>query len=66
MGSDDHYPEEAPVHRVRVDGFWMDATPVTNAEFRYFAEQTGYLTMAELPPDPAQFPRCFIPDRWFL
>ena len=33
MGSDDHYPEEAPAHRVTVDGFWMDRTPVTNAQF---------------------------------
>ena len=30
MGSDRHYPEEAPVHRVTVDGFWIDETPVTN------------------------------------
>ena len=34
MGSDRHYPEEAPVHRVTVDGFWIDPTPVTNAQFR--------------------------------
>jgi len=34
MGSDQHYPEERPVHRVRVDGFWIDRTPVTNREFR--------------------------------
>ncbi len=34
MGSDAHYPEEAPVHRVMVDGFWIDATPVTNVQFR--------------------------------
>src|SRR6478735_7550727 len=33
MGSDKHYPEEAPSHRVTVDGFWNDATPVTNAQF---------------------------------
>jgi formylglycine-generating enzyme len=30
MGSNNHYPEEAPVHRARVDGFWTDRTPVTN------------------------------------
>lgn len=34
MGSDRHYPEEAPVHRVTVDSFWIDRTPVTNREFR--------------------------------
>ena len=38
MGSDRHYPEEAPVHRVTVDGFWIDRTPVTNREFRRFVE----------------------------
>lgn len=47
MGSDRHYPEEAPVHRVTVDGFWIDATPVTNAEFRRFIQETGYVTLAE-------------------
>ena len=36
MGSDQHYPEEAPVHRVTVDGFWIDRTPVTNREFDKF------------------------------
>ena len=36
MGSDGHYPEEAPVHRVTVGGFWIDRTPVTNREFRKF------------------------------
>ena len=39
MGSDQHYPEEAPVHRVTVDGFWIDRTPVTNAQFREFVER---------------------------
>jgi len=34
MGSDRHYPEEAPAHRVTVDGFWMDRYPVTNRQFR--------------------------------
>ena len=33
MGSDRHYPEEAPVHSVTVDGFWIDRTPVTNRQF---------------------------------
>jgi formylglycine-generating enzyme required for sulfatase activity len=39
MGSDRHYPEEAPVHRVAVDGFWMDRTPVTNRQFRDFVRE---------------------------
>jgi sulfatase modifying factor 1 len=56
MGSDRHYPEEGPVHRVRVDGFWMDETPVTNAEFARFAAATGYITVAERAPDPALYP----------
>jgi len=57
MGSDHHYPEEAPAHRVAVDGFWMDRTPVTNAEFRRFVEATGHVTVAETAPDPAQYPQ---------
>ena len=56
MGSDKHYPEEAPVHRVTVDGFWMDRTPVTNREFRKFIEATGYVTFAEIAPDPKDYP----------
>jgi len=56
MGSDHHYPEEAPSHRATVDGFWIDATPVTNAQFREFVRETGYITVAEIPPDPAQYP----------
>jgi hypothetical protein len=56
MGSDRHYPEEAPVHRVTVDGFWMDRTPVTNREFRAFVEATGYVTFAEIAPDPKDYP----------
>ena len=53
MGSDDaDVPGvEHPAHRVRVDGFWMDETDVTNAQFRAFVEATGYKTTAEsLPP----------------
>jgi formylglycine-generating enzyme len=56
MGSDDFYPEERPVHRVAVDGFWIDEHPVTVAEFRRFVKATGYLTWAELAPDPADYP----------
>lgn len=43
--------DEFPVHRVRVDGFWMDATEVTNAEFRCFVEAAGYVTTAEKKPE---------------
>lgn len=56
MGSDSHYPEEAPVHAVTVDGFFIDETPVTNRQFHAFVEATGYVTFAELPPDPEQYP----------
>lgn len=56
MGSDRHYPEEAPAHPVTVDGFWMDRTPVTNAQFARFVEETGYVTEAERPPDPRAYP----------
>jgi sulfatase modifying factor 1 len=56
MGSNDFYSEERPVHRVTVDGFWMDEHPVTNAGFRDFVEATGYTTVAERQPDPADYP----------
>jgi formylglycine-generating enzyme required for sulfatase activity len=56
MGSNNFYPEERPVHRVAVDGFWMDEHPVTNAEFRRFVEATGYVTVAERSPDPKDYP----------
>ena len=56
MGSDRHYPEEAPAHFVKVDGFWIDRKPVTNHEFRSFVEATGYVTFAEIPPDPKDYP----------
>jgi len=56
MGSDRHYPEEAPTHRVSVDGFWIDRTPVTNRQFRRFVEESSYTTSAEIAPDPAQYP----------
>ena len=56
MGSDHHYPEESPAHRVAVDGFWIDRYPVTNERFSCFVEATGHVTFAELPPDPADYP----------
>jgi sulfatase modifying factor 1 len=56
MGSDRHYPEEAPAHEVSVDGFWMDVTPVTNAAFERFVEETGYVTLAERPANAADYP----------
>jgi sulfatase modifying factor 1 len=56
MGSDHHYPEEAPAHTVRVDGFWMDRYAVTNREFDRFVRATGYVTLAERPVDPALYP----------
>ena len=56
MGSDRHYPEEAPAHRVTVDAFWIDRTPVTNRDFRKFVNATGFVTIAEIKPDPAQYP----------
>jgi formylglycine-generating enzyme required for sulfatase activity len=55
MGSDRHYPEEAPVREVTVDGFWIDAHPVTNLEFTRFVKATGHVTWAELEPDAAQY-----------
>ncbi|WP_328400328.1 formylglycine-generating enzyme family protein [Nocardia sp. NBC_00403] len=56
MGSQNFYPEESPVHQATVDGFWMDTHPVTVAEFRRFMKDTGYVTTAETPPEPAQHP----------
>ena len=57
LGSDKHYPEEAPVHRVAVGGFFMDRTPVTNREFRKFVNATNYVTFAETRPDPKDLSR---------
>ena len=56
MGSEDFYPEERPVHRVEVHGFWMDEAPVTAGEFRRFVRETGYVTVAERPLDPELYP----------
>jgi formylglycine-generating enzyme len=56
MGSDHHYPEEAPAHPVTVGGFWIDRQTVTNQQFTRFVHKTGYVTVAERPPDPADYP----------
>src|SRR5262245_54934569 len=56
MGSDHHSRDEAPAHRLRVSGFWVDPIPVTNAEFGRFVRETGYKTLAERPADPANYP----------
>ena len=56
MGSDHHYPEEAPAHKVSVGAFLMDMHTVTNREFKKFVDDTGYVTSAERPADPKDYP----------
>ena len=56
MGSDAHYPEEAPAHRVAVGGFWMDRCAVTNGDFARFVRATGHVTLAERAPAAADYP----------
>jgi formylglycine-generating enzyme len=56
MGSETFYPEERPVRRVSVDGFFIDREPVTNRQFAKFVAETGYLTVAERPLDSANYP----------
>src|SRR5262249_31987394 len=57
MGCDDcDMPDTTPVHLVSVDGFWIDRTPVTNAQFAAFVKATSYVTTAERKPDPKDYP----------
>jgi sulfatase modifying factor 1 len=56
IGSDAHYVEERPAHEASIDGFWLDRFPVTNDRFAEFVAATGYVTFAELPPNPADYP----------
>src|ERR1700756_5957698 len=56
MGSDQFYPEEGPAREIEVDGFAIGRGPVTVSEFARFVENTGYVTVAERPPDPADYP----------
>jgi sulfatase modifying factor 1 len=53
MGSNDEHgmPNERPARRIKIDGFWIDEHPVTNAEFARFVAATGYVTTAERAPD---------------
>lgn len=55
MGSERFYPEGAPLRRVSLDGFWIDTTPVTNRQFAAFVEATGYVTVAQVAPDPKNY-----------
>ena len=56
MGSEDFYDDERPVRPMTVQSFWMDETPVTNAQFARFVQATGHVTFAEVAPDPADYP----------
>ena len=56
MGAERAYPEEAPVHKVTIGGFWIDEYAVTNRDFAAFVATTGYRTVAERPLNPADYP----------
>ena len=56
MGSDRFYPEERPARKVAVEPFWIDETPVSNRQFAAFVAATLYKTIAEIPPDPKDYP----------
>jgi len=53
MGADNDQArrDEYPKHKVKVEGFWMDINEVTNAQFKKFVDETGYITLAERKPD---------------
>jgi sulfatase modifying factor 1 len=56
MGCADFYPEELPVREVQVEAFAIERGPVTVAQFTRFTEESGYVTLAERRPDPADYP----------
>lgn len=56
MGSDRFYPEEEPVREVEVEAFEIDRGPVTVKQFTRFVDDTDYVTLAERPPDPGDYP----------
>ena len=55
-GGHDAMPDARPIHRVSVDGFWMDKTEVTNGQWEKFVTATGYRTIAEIAPTKEEFP----------
>ncbi len=55
-GGHDEARDARPIHRVYVDGFWMDKTEVTNEQFEKFVKATGYKTIAEIAPTKEEFP----------
>lgn len=63
MGSDHYYPDEGPVHERTVGAFRIAVHPVTNAEFAAFVTATGWVTEAERPLDPAEYPDLDPADR---
>jgi formylglycine-generating enzyme required for sulfatase activity len=56
MGSERFYADEAPRRQVQVGPFHIDRAPVTNRDFARFVSETGYVTTAEIAPDPADYP----------
>ena len=58
MGSDRFYPEEKPVRNVTVDSFYIDKYEVTNEAYKKFVDETGYVTVAERPLKPDDYPGC--------
>jgi formylglycine-generating enzyme required for sulfatase activity len=56
LGSNRHYPGEAPAHEVDVGGFWIDRATITNAEFSRFVRETAHVTRAERPANTADYP----------
>jgi formylglycine-generating enzyme required for sulfatase activity len=56
MGSNDHYPEEAPAHSATVEGFWIDKYTVTNEQFARFVDATDHVTLAEIPARAEDYP----------
>jgi sulfatase modifying factor 1 len=56
MGSENFYPEEKPVHEVTVDGFYINKYEVTNEDYKKFVDETGYVTVAERPLNPEDYP----------